>query len=129
MARAATTSDVFNALAEPKRRQLVDLLARGERSVTDLVRLLDLAQPVVSKHLRVLRDVGIVQVRDDGRQRLYRLAPLSLKPIHDWVAPYEHLWNRRFEAMDQVLEDLQRQEEHDDGSNGQQDGDGHPSER
>ncbi|PYE56590.1 ArsR/SmtB family transcription factor [Deinococcus yavapaiensis] len=116
MARAATTSDVFNALAEPKRRQLVDLLASGERSVTDLVRLLELTQPAVSKHLRVLRDVGIVHVRDDGRQRLYRLDPLSLRPIHDWVAPYQHLWNRRFEALDNVLDELQRQEERDDGS-------------
>lgn len=128
MARASTTSDVFNALAEPKRRQLVDLLAREERSVTDLVRLLDLAQPVVSKHLRVLRDVGIVRVRDDGRQRLYRLDPLSLRPIHDWVASYEHLWNRRFDAMDSVLDELQRQEEQDDGSDPRQGSHDHPSE-
>lgn len=127
MARASTTSDVFNALAEPKRRQLVDLLARGERSVTDLVGLLDLAQPVVSKHLRVLRDVGIVRVRDDGRQRLYRLDPHSLRPIHDWVASYAHLWNRRFDAMDRVLDELQRQEARDDGSDARQDGHDHPS--
>ena len=85
MARAATTADAFNAVAEPRRRQILDVLAGGERPVNDLVELLGLAQPQVSKHLRVLREVGVVDVREDGRQRLYRLNGRALKPIHDWV--------------------------------------------
>src|SRR5215210_3998577 len=100
MARAATTADAFNAVAEPRRRQILDALAAGERSVTDLVRLLGLAQPQVSKHLRVLREVGAVEVRDEGRQRLYRLNSRALKPIHDWVSNYEHLWSERFDQLD-----------------------------
>src|SRR5215207_2881864 len=115
MARAATTSDAFNAVAEPRRRQILDALADGERSVTDLVRLLGLAQPQVSKHLRVLRDVGVVDVREDGRQRLYRLNGAALKPIHDWVKAYEHTWAERFDALDVVLEDLKRQQGDGDG--------------
>jgi DNA-binding transcriptional ArsR family regulator len=91
MARAATTADAFNAVAEPRRRQILDALAGGERPVNELVRLLGLAQPQVSKHLRVLREVGAVQVRDEGRQRLYRLNGRALKPIHDWVSGYERL--------------------------------------
>ena len=91
MARAATTTDAFNAVAEPRRRQIVDLLADGERPVGDLVRELGLGQPQVSKHLRVLRDVGVVEVRDQGRLRLYRLNGHALKPIHDWVKGYERL--------------------------------------
>ena len=106
MARAATTADVFNAVAEPRRRELVDALARGERPVTELARELKLAQPQVSKHLKVLREVGLVDVREAGRQRLYRLDARALKPIHDWVAGYERLWNERFEALDAVLDEL-----------------------
>lgn len=106
MARAATTADVFNAVAEPRRRQLVDVLAGGERPVTELAEALRLAQPQVSKHLRVLREVGVVDVREAGRQRLYRLDARALKPIHDWVAGYERLWNERFEQLDAVLEEL-----------------------
>jgi DNA-binding transcriptional ArsR family regulator len=106
MARAATTTDAFNAVAEPRRRQILDVLARGERPVNDLVKRLGLAQPQVSKHLKVLRKVGLVEVRDDGRQRTYRLNGRSLKPIHDWVKNYERLWNERFDAMDEVLEEL-----------------------
>jgi len=106
MARAATTTDAFNAVAEPRRRQILDALAGGERAVNDLVRLLDLPQPQVSKHLRVLREVGAVDVRDDGRRRLYRLNGHALKPIHDWVRNYEQLWSDRFEQLDVVLEDL-----------------------
>jgi|SRR5215207_8521510 len=113
MARAATTSDAFNAVAEPRRRQILDALADGERSVTDLVRLLGLAQPQVSKHLRVLRDVGVVDVREDGRQRLYRLNGSALKPIHDWVTTFERTWAERFDALDVVLEDLKRQDQGD----------------
>src|SRR5918912_3994570 len=97
VARAATTTDVFNAVAEPRRRQILDLLADGERSVNDLVAQLDLAQPLVSKHLRVLREVGLVDVRDEGRQRLYRLNGPALKPIHDWVKTYERSWAERFD--------------------------------
>jgi DNA-binding transcriptional ArsR family regulator len=115
MARAATTADAFNAIAEPRRRQLVDALAAGERSVTDLVELLGLAQPQVSKHLRVLREVDVVTVRENGRQRLYRVNGRALKPIHDWVKDYERLWADRFDELDLVLEELKREEE-DDGS-------------
>ena len=111
MARAATTTDAFNAVAEPKRREILDLLASGERPVNDLVTLLGMAQPQVSKHLRVLREVGLVDVRDHGRQRMYRLNGEPLKPIHDWVKNYEQAWNERFDAMDDVLNELKREEE------------------
>jgi DNA-binding transcriptional ArsR family regulator len=111
MARAATTTDAFNAVAEPRRRQIVDLLAQGERPVNDLVRDLGLGQPQVSKHLRVLREVGVVDVREAGRQRLYRLNPQSLKPIHDWVKDFEQLWSDRFDLLDDVLVDLKREEQ------------------
>ena len=114
MPRAATTADAFNAVAEPRRRQILDLLAGGERPVNDLVHLLGLAQPQVSKHLRVLREVGAVDVREDGRQRLYRLNGKALKPIHDWVKGYERLWSERFDQLDVVLDELK--EEGDGGS-------------
>jgi DNA-binding transcriptional ArsR family regulator len=117
MARAATTTDAFNAVAEPQRRRILDLLTGGERSVNELVEGLGLSQPQVSKHLRVLREVGAVHVRDDGRRRLYRLNGPALKPIHDWVKAYERTWEERFTAMDAVLDQLKRQEE-DDGGNG-----------
>jgi DNA-binding transcriptional ArsR family regulator len=110
MARAATTADAFNAIAEPRRRQILDLLASGERPVNDLVEALGVAQPQVSKHLRVLREVGAVDVRGDGRQRLYRLNGHALKPIHDWVKGFEEMWSERFEALDGVLDELKRQE-------------------
>ena len=110
MARAATTADAFNAVAEPRRRQILDVLAHGERPVNDLVRELGLAQPQVSKHLRVLREVGAVAVRGDGRRRLYRLNGRALKPIHDWVKEYERSWSERFEQLDVVLEELKRAE-------------------
>jgi DNA-binding transcriptional ArsR family regulator len=113
MARAATTADAFNAVAEPRRRQIVDALAGGERPVNDLVRVLGLAQPQVSKHLRVLREVGVVDVRDRGRQRLYRLNGHGLKPIHDWVKNYERTWSERFDRLDVVLEELKEKEERD----------------
>ena len=116
MARAATTTDVFNAVAEPRRRQLLDALAGGERPVNDLVRVLGLPQPQVSKHLRVLREVGAVEVRDQGRQRLYRLNGRALKPIHDWVKNYERTWSERFDRLDLVLDDLKQKERGDDGS-------------
>ena len=116
MARAATTTDAFNAVAEPRRRQILDLLAGGERPVNDLVGALGLAQPQVSKHLRVLRQVGAVDVRDHGRQRLYRLNGHALKPIHDWVKTYEATWTERFQEFDAVLEDLKAKEQGDDPS-------------
>jgi DNA-binding transcriptional ArsR family regulator len=115
MARAATTTDAFNAVAEPRRRAILDALATGERPVGDLVRLLGVAQPQVSKHLRVLREVGAVEVRDDGRRRLYRLNGPALKPIHDWVSNYERLWSDRFDQLDLVLEDLKPKEQGDGG--------------
>jgi DNA-binding transcriptional ArsR family regulator len=115
MARAATTTDAFNAVAEPRRRQILDALADGERPVNDLVRMLGLAQPQVSKHLRVLREVGAVNVRNDGRQRLYRLNGRALKPIHDWVKSYERTWAERFDQLDVVLEELKQKEEGDAG--------------
>jgi DNA-binding transcriptional ArsR family regulator len=116
MARAATTADAFNAVAEPRRRQILDVLAGGERPVNDLVRQLGLPQPQVSKHLRVLREVGAVEVRDEGRQRLYRLNGHALKPIHDWVKTYERSWSERFDRLDAVLEELKQKEEEGDGS-------------
>ncbi len=110
MARAATTADAFNAVAELRRRQILDLLAGGERPVNDLVRELGVAQPQVSKHLRVLRQVGAVDVRDEGRQRLYRLNGHALRPIHDWVKNYERTWSERFDRLDVVLDELKKEE-------------------
>jgi DNA-binding transcriptional ArsR family regulator len=113
MARAATTTDAFNAVAEPRRRAILRVLSGGERPVNDLVSELGLAQSQVSKHLRVLREVGAVEVRDEGRQRLYRLNARVLKPIYDWVKEYERFWNERFDALDDVLEELKVQEKSD----------------
>lgn len=106
MARAATTTDAFNAVAEPRRREILDALAQQERSVGDLVELLHVPQPVVSKHLKVLREVGLVEVRDDGRRRLYRADPRPLREIHTWVGRYERLWEERFELIDELLDTL-----------------------
>jgi DNA-binding transcriptional ArsR family regulator len=121
MARAATTTDAFNAVAEPRRRQILDVLAAGELSVNDLVERLGLGQPQVSKHLRVLREVRLVDVREDGRRRIYRLNGRSLKPIHDWVREYERTWQERFDRLDEVLEDLKAEakEGDDDGEDAQ----------
>jgi DNA-binding transcriptional ArsR family regulator len=110
MARAATTADAFNAIAEARRRQILDVLATGERGVTDLVALMDLPQPLVSKHLRVLREVGLVEVREQGRERLYRLNAASLKPISDWVKSYERLWMQRLDHLDAVVQELKLQD-------------------
>ena len=115
MARAATTADAFNAVAEPRRRQILDALASGERPVNDLVARIGLAQPLVSKHLRVLREVGLVDVRDEGRRRIYRLNGRSLKPIHDWVTTFERSWEERFEQLDVVLVELKEKEAGDGG--------------
>ncbi len=113
MARAATTADAFNAIAEPRRRQILDALAAGELAVNDLVERTGMNQPQVSKHLRVLREVGAVEVREQGRQRLYRLNGQALKPVHDWVKEYERTWSDRFEALDVVLEELKSKEQGD----------------
>jgi len=114
MARAAATTDAFNAIGEPRRRQILDALSGGERPVNDLVATLGLAQPVVSKHLRVLRDVGLVDVRDEGRQRMYAVNGRRLKPIHDWLKAYEQSWSERFDRLDVVLDELKHLEVSDD---------------
>jgi DNA-binding transcriptional ArsR family regulator len=111
MARAATTTDAFNAVAEPRRREILDALAQGELTVNALVERLGVAQPVVSKHLRVLREVGLVEVRDEGRQRIYRLEPGPLRAVFDWVKDYRRLWEERFELLDTVLEELKKEQE------------------
>jgi len=129
MARAATTADAFNAIAEPRRRQILDVLAGGERQVNDLVDVVGLAQPQVSKHLRVLREVGAVDVREDGRRRLYRLNGDALKPIHDWVKTYEDTWSQRFDELDVVLEELKATEQGDGDGDEQQFGDGDAPDR
>src|SRR5438105_12135658 len=110
MPRAATTSDVFNAIAEPRRRRIIDLLAGGvERAVGDLVRALRLPQPAVSKHLGVLRRVRIVSVSRRGRRRMYRLNPRELKPVHDWVKTYERFWSHQLTRIKQRAEQKARE--------------------
>ena len=104
MARAPTTSDAFNAVAEPRRRQILDILAKGERPVNDLVSTLGLAQPQVSKHLRVLREVGLVTVRGSGQQRLYQLNAERLKTIHDWVRTFEPFWDHQLDRIKERAE-------------------------
>ena len=107
MARAATTADAFNAVAEPRRRQILDVLAQGEGSVTSLVEHLGLRQPQVSKHLRVLRAVGLVDVSQQGRQRLYRVNGQPLQEIHSWVSQYQSMWGERLDRVEAVLNELQ----------------------
>ena len=118
MARAATTTDAFNAVAEPRRRQILDALAGGERSVNDLAETLGIAQPQVSKHLRVLREVGLVAVREDGRRRLYRLEAAPLESIHEWIKGYERMWTQRFDRLDQVLEEMAEKKKEEEGHGG-----------
>jgi DNA-binding transcriptional ArsR family regulator len=110
MARSPTTSDVFNAVAEPQRRRILDLLAQGERSVNDIAEALGMRQPQVSKHLRVLSEVGLVSARDAGRQRLYTLNSERLRPIYEWVTPFERIWSERYDRLDEVLKKLQEKE-------------------
>jgi DNA-binding transcriptional ArsR family regulator len=110
MARAATTTDAFNAVAEPRRREILDLLSGGERSVGEIVSNIPVSQPQVSKHLKVLRSVGLVQSRSDGRQRLYSLDPLALKPMHDWVSQFEDMWVDRLDRLDNYLSNLQKEQ-------------------
>jgi DNA-binding transcriptional ArsR family regulator len=109
MARAATTADAFNAVAEPRRRAILDVLAGGERPVNDLVRELGVTQPQVSKHLRVLSEAGLVQVRPVAQQRIYGLRAEGLKELDDWLEGYRRLWGERFEQLDDVLSDLQQE--------------------
>jgi DNA-binding transcriptional ArsR family regulator len=111
MARAATTSDVFNAIAERRRRRIIDLLATGgELAVTDLVHSLRVAQPAVSKHLSVLRRVRIVSVSRRGRRRVYRLNARELKPVHDWIKTYERFWSHQLERIKQRAEAKAREQ-------------------
>ena len=110
MARASTTSDVFNAIAEAGRRQILDVLMTGEKAVGAIVDDLSMSQPQVSKHLRVLSEVGLVKCRADGRYRLYRAEPERLQPLHDWLSKYEQRWNDRLDRMDDLLQELQQKE-------------------
>ncbi len=113
MARSPTTSDAFNAIAEPRRRRILDLLAKGERPVNDVVAQLGLTQPQASKHLKVLKEVGLVTVRDAGRQRVYRLNAERLKPVHDWVKAFEQFWKERLDRLAEHLSELQARGETD----------------
>ena len=111
VARSSTTSDVFNAIAEAHRREILDALNAGEKAVGTIVDDLSLSQPQVSKHLRVLSEVGLVSCRAEGRRRLYRLEPAHLRPMHEWLAKYERALNDRLDRMDDYLKELQRQGE------------------
>lgn len=106
MARATTTSDAFNAIAEPQRRQILELLKQGERSVHELAEQLGIAQPSASKHLRVLREVHLVRVRGAGKQRYYGLDARGLRPIHQWVGGFEEFWNETFDRLDAYVQDI-----------------------
>src|SRR3954468_17549212 len=112
MARSATTSDVFNAIAEAHRRDILDVLIAGEKPVGAIVDDLSMSQPQVSKHLRVLSEVGLVRSRADGRRRLYALEPDRLRPFHEWLAKYERAWNDRMDRVEDYLKELQQQGEH-----------------
>jgi DNA-binding transcriptional ArsR family regulator len=111
MARTPTTHDPFNAVAEPKRRRVLETLGVKELSVGELVKLLKWSQSSVSKHLKVLKQVGLVRERRMGRQHMYRINADQLKPIHDWVTPFERFWNESFERLDQVLQEIQKKEQ------------------
>jgi DNA-binding transcriptional ArsR family regulator len=109
MARSSTTSDVFNAVAEANRRRILDALNAGEKPVGMIVADLSMSQPQVSKHLRVLSDVGLVSCRAEGRRRLYSVVPARLRPFHDWLAKFERAWNDRLDRMDDYLQELQQE--------------------
>jgi len=111
MARASTTADVFNALAEPHRRDILDTLIGGEKAVGAIVTDLSMSQPQVSKHLRVLGAVGLVECRVEGRRRLYRLEPQRLRPMHEWLAKHERAWIDRLDRLDDYLREVQEQGE------------------
>ena len=110
MERIPTTHDPFNAVAEPKRRKILEALGAAERSVNEIVELFGWPQPMVSKHLAVLKKVGLVYERREGRQRLYRVDMEKLKLIHDWVTPFERYWSESFERLDEVLQEIQKRE-------------------
>jgi DNA-binding transcriptional ArsR family regulator len=112
MARLATTTDVFNAIAEPQRREILNLLAVREWSVNDIAARLNVAQPRISKHLKVLRHVNLVAVRGNGAQRLYSASGAGLKPVHDWVRTFERHWNESFDRLDNYLRTMQEPEGH-----------------
>jgi DNA-binding transcriptional ArsR family regulator len=114
VARSSTTSDVFNAIGEAHRREILDTLIGGEKAVGAIVDDLSISQPQVSKHLRVLSEVGLVRCRADGRRRLYRLEPEHLRPFHDWLAQYEQAWNERLDRMDDYLKELRHKESRSD---------------
>jgi DNA-binding transcriptional ArsR family regulator len=109
MARTPTTHDPFNAVAEPKRRQVLEVIGNDELSVNEIVKRLGWTQPMVSKHLGVLKQVGLVEERRLGRQRLYRVNAERLKPIFEWVAPFERYWSGRFDRLDQILEEMKKE--------------------
>jgi DNA-binding transcriptional ArsR family regulator len=111
VARSSTTSDVFNAIGDVHRREILDTLIAGEKTVGAIVTGLSMSQPQVSKHLRVLSEVGLVRCRAEGRRRLYRLEPEHLAPFHQWLAKYEQVWNDRMDRLDDYLKELQRQGE------------------
>jgi DNA-binding transcriptional ArsR family regulator len=107
VARSSTTSDVFNAIAEQHRREILDALHSGEKAVGTLVKDVSMSQPQVSKHLRVLSEVGLVRCRAEGRRRLYRVEPARLRPLHEWLAKYEQALNERLDRMDDYINKLQ----------------------
>jgi DNA-binding transcriptional ArsR family regulator len=111
VARSSTTSDVFNAIGDAHRREILDALVAGEKTVGAIVHDLSMSQPQVSKHLRVLSEVGLVRCRAEGRLRLYRLEPARLRPMHEWLAKYEQMWNDRLDRMDDYLKQLQQRGE------------------
>ena len=111
VARSSTTSDVFNAVAEARRREILDVLMAGEKAVGAIVSDLSMSQPQVSKHLRVLSEVGLVRCRAEGRRRLYRMEPARLRPLHEWLAKYEQAWNDRLDRVEDYLKELQQGEQ------------------
>jgi DNA-binding transcriptional ArsR family regulator len=113
MARAATTSDVFNAIAEPQRRDILALLRAGERPVTELAQALKMTQPGASKHLRVLREVGLVRDRKAGKQRLYALEAAELRPVHEWTGGFEQFWNASFDRLEEYVQELKQVKQED----------------
>jgi DNA-binding transcriptional ArsR family regulator len=115
MARATTTSDAFNAIAEPQRRRILTLLKTHEHPVNDVAHALRITQPRASKHLRVLREVGLVRVRRAGKERFYSLDARGLKPVHEWVGGFEHFWSQSFERLNQYIQELQREDQPDGG--------------
>jgi len=115
MARATTTSDAFNAIAEPQRRRILMLLQTGERPATDIAGTLDLSASAASKHLRVLREVGLVRVREEGRQRYYALDASGLREVHEWTGGFERFWSESFDRLEAYVRELEQTEDDDAG--------------